>query len=123
MDIFCVVKYIFDYLIKRLSLTEFFNLSNISEIVRNSLIFYCKTYDRVLQQILLYQDDKFQELLEELVTTDLESLEKWFQLLRTQRIFEKRYEIKLIGLSMSESLQEVTKYGEKASRDFSESIK
>lgn len=106
-----------------MSLTEFFNLSNISENVKKSLISYCETNDRVLLQILMYQNDKLNELLEEMINNDLENLEKWFQLLRTQRIFEQKYDLKLMGLSMSETLQEISKYGSKASRDFSESIK
>ena len=111
-----------------MSLTEFFNLTNISENVKYSLISYCETNDRVLLQILMYQNDKLNELLEETIITssqnnDLENLEKWFQLLRTQRIFEQKYDLKLMGLSMTESLQEISKYGIKASRDFSESIK
>ena len=111
-----------------MSLTEFFNLTNISENVKYSLISYCETNDRVLLQILMYQNDKLNELLEETIITssqnnDLENLEKWFQLLRTQRIFEQKYDLKLMGLSMTESLQEISKYGIKSSRDFSESIK
>lgn len=79
-------------------------------------------------QILMYQDDKLTELLEELIISSfqgdiLENLEKWFQLLRTQRIFERRYGIKLVGQSMSETLQQLGQFGMKASRDFSESIK
>ena len=113
---------------KRLSLTDFFNLANISESVKNSLISYCKNFDRTLLQILMYQDDKLTELLEELMISsfqgdNLENLEKWFQLLRTQRIFEKKYSIKLVGYSMCETLHHLEQFGGKASRDFSESIK
>ena len=108
----------------KLSLTEFFNLSNISESVKRSLNFYCKANDRVLLQILMYQDDKLVELMEELLENDLESLEKWFQLLRTQRLFEKKYNgIKIMGLSMMESLQKISEFGTKAARDFCDSIK
>ena len=111
-----------------MSLTDFFNLSNISESVKNSLIFYCEQNDRVLLQILMYQDDKLAELLEELMISsfqgdNLENLGKWFQLLRTQRIFEKKYGIQLVGYSMSETLQKLGQFGGKTSRDFSESIK
>lgn len=120
-----LVKYIFDYLLKKLSLTEFFNLTNISENVKHYLISYCEAYDRVLLKILMYQNDKLNELFEEMIITSsqINDLEKWFKLLRTQRIFEKKYDLKLMGLSMSESLQEISKYDIKASRDFSESIK
>jgi hypothetical protein len=119
-----VLKFVFDILVQKLSLTEFFALSNISKSVKTSLIDYCKVNNRVLLQIIMYQDDKLPELLEELVlSTDLESLEKWFQLLRIQRCFEKKYGIQLMGLSMSETLQTLTQFGPKASRDFSESIK
>lgn len=110
-------------------MTEFFGLTNISENVKKSLISYCETNDRVLLQILMYQNDKLNELLEEMViissqSNDLENLDKWFQLLRTQRIFEQKYDgLRLMGSSMSESLQEISKFGSKASRDFSESIK
>lgn len=128
INTFVLVKYIFDFLVKKLSLTDFFNLANISDNVKNSLISYCKKFDRVLLQILMYQNDKLNELLEEMIivssqNNDLENLEKWFQLLRTQRIFEQKYDLKLMGLSMSETLQEISKFGFKASRDFSESIK
>lgn len=114
-----------NFLLKRLSLTEFFNLANISRSVKESLASYCKTDDRYLIQILMYQDDKLPELLEELMIQDLEGLEKWFQLLRTQRIFEHQFVgTKLMGLSMIETLQELEKAGgSKAARDFSESIK
>lgn len=106
-----------------MSLTEFFGLSNISKSVKNALIDYCKVNNRVLLQIILYQDDKLPELLEELViSSDLESLEKWFQLLRIQRCFEKRYNTTLMGLSMSETIQKLTQFGLKATRDFSELI-
>lgn len=76
----------------------------------------------------MYQNDRLNELLEEMIITssqnkDLENIEKWFQLLRTQRIFEHKYGSNLVGLSMSESFQEIRKFGNKASRDFSESIK
>lgn len=76
----------------------------------------------------MYQNDKLNELLEEMIinspqNNDLENLEKWFQLLRTQRIFERKYGIKLMGFSMIESLNEISKFGTKASRDFSDSIK
>lgn len=80
-------------------------------------------------QVLMYQDDNLTELLDELMILssfqgdNLENLEKWFQLLRTQRIFERRYGIKLVGYSMSETLQQLGQFGMKASRDFSESIK
>lgn len=110
-------------------MTEFFGLTNISENVKKSLISYCERHDRVLLQILMYQNDKLNDLLEEMViissqSNDLENLDKWFQLLRTQRIFEQKYDgLKLMGSSMSESLQEISKFGNKASRDFSESIK
>lgn len=112
---------------KKLSLTEFFNLSNISEAVKNAVNSYCKSHERVLMQILLYQDDNLSELLEELMNSsqdnDLESLEKWFQLLRVQRCLERKFGIKLMGLTMSETLQEINQFGIKASRDFCESIK
>lgn len=89
---------------------------------------YCKNYDRTLLQILMYQDDKLTELLEELMISsfqgdNLENLEKWFQLLRTQRIFEKRYGIKLVGYSMCDTLNKLGQFGGKASRDFSKSIR
>ena len=76
----------------------------------------------------MYQDDKLAELLEELMISsfqgdNLENLGKWFQLLRTQRIFEKKYGIQLVGYSMSETLQKLGQFGGKTSRDFSESIK
>lgn len=123
-----LVKYVFDFLIKKLSLTEFFNLSNISVSVRKSLQSYFEQNDRVLLQILMYQDDNLNEFLEELMVSsfqgdNLENLEKWVQLLRTQRIFEKKYGTKLVGSSMSETIQKLGNYGDKASRDFSESIK
>lgn len=109
-------------------MTEFFNLSNISVNVKSALLSYCETNDRNLLQILMYQNDKLNELLEEMIITtsqsrDLESIEKWFQLLRTQRIFEQKYGSNLVGSSMSESFQEISKFGSKASRDFCESIK
>jgi hypothetical protein len=126
MDI--VVKYIFDYLLKKLGLTEFFGLTNISENVKKALISYCEANDRVLLQILMYQNDELNELLKEMIISssqnnELENLEKWFQLLRTQRIFERKYDLKLMGLSMIESLQELSKFEKKGSRDFCESIK
>jgi hypothetical protein len=126
MDI--VVKYIFDYLLKKLGLTEFFGLTNISENVKKALISYCEAHDRVLLQILMYQNDELNELLKEMIISssqnnELENLEKWFQLLRTQRIFERKYDLKLMGLSMIESLQELSKFEKKGSRDFCESIK
>lgn len=115
----------FGFLLKRLSLTEFFNLSNISASVKGSLISYCEANDRYLIQILMYQDDKLPELLHELSIQDLEGLGNWFQLLRTQRIFEHQFAgSKLMGLSMIETLHELEKVGgSKAARDFSESIK
>lgn len=111
-------------MVKKLSLIEFFSLSNISEAVKNALVSYCKENNRALLHILMYQDDKLVELMEELVENDLENLEKWFELLRTQRLFERKYVgTKLMGLSMTESLQEISKTGGKASRDFCDSIK
>lgn len=107
-----------------MSLTEFFNLSIISENVQKSLISYCKSEDRVLLQILMYQDDKLIELMEDLIENDLESLEKWIQLLKTQRLFEHKYPgAKLMGLSLTRTLVEINKFGGKASRDFCDSIK
>lgn len=78
-------------------------------------------------QILLYQDDNLSELLEELMISsqgdDLNSLDKWFQLIRVQRCLERKTGLKLMGLSMSETMQEINQLGAKASRDFCESVK
>lgn len=77
----------------------------------------------------MYQDDLLDDLIQDLIISsdsspnDLDNLEKWFHLLRTQRIFEHKYGKPLMGSTMTESLQEVSKNGSKAARDFCESIK
>lgn len=108
-------------------MVEFLNLTNISNEVRNAFYTYCESNDHELMKILLYQDDKLTELLRNLIlinnSNELQSLEKWFQLLRVQRCFEKRTELRLVGKSSSETFYELNKLNAKASRDFSESIK
>lgn len=119
-----------DHLLGRLPLTEFLQLANISENVRTTLYQYCREHEPVLMKILLYQDDRLTELLEALVinsqqdaVNELDSLDKWFKLLRIQRCFEKRTGLRLMGKTRMETLN-VLNAGESPAlvRDFCESI-
>ncbi len=121
------IKFVLDCLMKRLSLTVFLQLAHISEKVKASLYEYCQINQPVLQQILLYQDDRLAELLASRLN-DMEGdkvleLGNWFKMLRVQRCFEKRTGggVSLLGLSKEACLEKLKPF--KSANDFEESIK
>lgn len=120
------IKFVLDCLLERLTLTAFLQLAQISDRVKAALFDYCRVNQPVLLQILLYQDDRLDELLVcRLGSGEDRVLElgKWFKMLRVQRCFEKRTggSVKLLGLSERECMEKLKPY--KLSLDFQESIK
>ena len=120
------IKFVLDCLMTRLSLTVFLQLAHISEKVKKALYEYCQVNQPVLQQILLYQDDRLDELLASKFDREGDKvleLGKWFKMLRVQRCFEKRAGggVSLLGLSREECLEKLKIY--KLSSDFQESLK
>lgn len=121
------VEFLLDCLLKRLSLTAFLQLSHISPGVRDALYSYCRSKQPILKQILLYQDDRLDELIEDTpMLTDnsngdaVTSLTEWFKLLRVQRCFEKRSGLQLLGLSRDECIRLLQP--KRLSHDFYESL-
>lgn len=120
------VEFLLDCLLKRLSLTAFLQLSHISPGVRDAVYAYCQSKQPVLKQILLYQDDQWDELLSDnpmLMGQDgdaVTSLTEWFKLLRVQRYFEKRSGLQLLGLSKDECMTRLQ--STRLANDFSESL-
>lgn len=121
------ITFVLDCLMSRLSLTSFLQLAQISERVKSALYEYCAASQPVLQQILLYQDDR----LDDLLTSRLDQLDgdkvlelgKWFKMLRVQRCFEKRTggSVALLGLSREACVEKLRPL--KLASDFEESIK
>lgn len=109
---------------------DFLSLLNISEEVRSAIYSHCRANDADLLKLLLYQDDRLDDLVLQLVEDNsgdfdkFATLDQWLRLSRAQRCYEQRCGLKICGKSRSECLKIIAdRYGELMAKDFEESCK